>query len=111
MALQQTKGDFMQYLSLYLDHAKVGCGWRGYLVLKVGRIHARVICAETAESFSIPKKDLAHGRPLPLKRTRALRRLRDVARTYGMEDSRGVKDALAMLRTAKSPATLSGAGL
>lgn len=88
----------MQYLRLYLDHPKVGCGWRAYLVLKVGRIHARVICTESADAITIPKTELAHGRPLPLKPTRAARMLRAVARTYGQEDTGAVKDALAQLR-------------
>jgi len=85
----------MQYLNLYLNDYP---GWRAYLVLKVGRIHARVICTETAEAFRVPKAELAHGRVLVLKPTRLAKRLRAVARAYGAEDSRGVKDGLAILR-------------
>lgn len=98
----------MRYLSLYLDHPKVGCGWRSYLVVKEGRIHARLVYAATGESLTVPKTAITHGRDLPLKPTRMAKRLRAVARTYGLEDSRGVKDALAMLRSVKGARSAPG---
>lgn len=84
-------------ISLYLDHPKVGCGWRRYVVLTVGPKWARLVSAETAEAIRIPAKELATGRPLPIKPTRAARRLRDVAKTYG-EDTSAVREAMAVLR-------------
>lgn len=86
------------HISLYLDHPKVGCGWRPYIVLKSGRLWASLLATETAERIKIPVGLLKTGRPLPVKRTRMARRLREVARTYGEQDSVAVKDALAVLR-------------
>lgn len=87
-----------QHLSLYLDHPKVGCGWRAYLVLKEGRKHARILCTETAEAFTVPVLTLKSGRPMPLKPSRCARRLRDTARAYGMEKTSAVRDALRLLK-------------
>ena len=89
-----------QYLNLYLDHAKVGCGWRAYVLIRVGRKWARLVCTETAETLSIEVKELRGARPLPFKRTRLARRLRQVARDYGQEQSAGVRQAIAMLKAA-----------
>lgn len=87
-----------QIISLYLDHPKVGCGWRRYLVLQQGRIHARIICMENAEALKIPATTLATGKIEPFQRTRAVKRLRATARTYGREDSWAVKLACRLLR-------------
>lgn len=90
----------IEYLSLYLDHPKVGCGWRNYLVLKRGRIHARLLATESADALTVNVADLAHGRPQPVKKTRLAKRIRATALTYGCPDSSAVKTALSLLRSA-----------
>lgn len=91
-----------QYLRLWIDHPKVGCGWRSYLVVREGRKWTRLLCTETAESLMLSEGEWApiknRSVQLPFKRTRVARRLREVAKTYGHADARVVKDALAMLR-------------
>lgn len=94
----------VQYVSLYLYQSKVGCGWRSYLVLKHGRKHARLICTETAEALTVPASLIQTAKPLVLKRSRLARRLREVARCYGMEKACATRDALAMLRSPRLPA-------
>lgn len=85
-------------ISLYLDHPKVGCGWRSYLVLKEGRKWATLLCTETAEDLRLPLADLKAGRPLVIKPSRCARRLRETARTYGLEKTAAVRDALRLLK-------------
>lgn len=92
----------VQYLSLYLDHPKVGCGWRAYLVLKEGHKWTRLFCTETAEALTLPRKDadklIKEGTVLALKPTRLAKRIRSVAEAYGVE-TQDVKAALLLLRT------------
>ncbi len=87
-----------EYLNLYLDHPKTGYGWRNYLVLKRGRIHARLLCTENAEALTVPVADLAHGRAVPLKPRKLAKRIRATAQTYARIDSAGVKLACSILR-------------
>lgn len=82
---------------LYLDHPKVGCGWRSYLVVDVGRVWAKVICTENAEPLKIPVTDLAHGKIEDFKPRRLAKRLKANALTYHREDSWALKVARRML--------------
>jgi hypothetical protein len=86
--------------SLYLDHPKVGCGWRLYLVTAIGPKWVKVTCTETADSLSIPRAEFDRMKPQPMKlvRTRVARRLRIVATCYGLEKTAAVRAALAMLK-------------
>lgn len=88
--------------SLYLDNPKVGCGWRLYLITAMGPKWVRTVCTETAEAVAIPRAsfDTMKKQPMKLVRTRAARRLRDVAKSYGLIDSPAVRVALALLRNA-----------
>jgi hypothetical protein len=92
----------IQYLSLYLDHPKVGCGWRSYLILKEGRKWTRLLCTETAEAMTLSRKDadklIKEGKPLVLKPTRLAKRIRAVAKTYNI-DTQDIKAALTLLKT------------
>lgn len=87
----------MRKISLYLDHPKVGCGWRSYLVLTVGPKWVRLLSTETAETIKVPASELRFAREEKIKPSRALRRLRKVAATYGV-DTEAVKEALSGLR-------------
>lgn len=87
----------MRLISLYLDHSKVGCGWREYLVLKEGPKWTKLISTATADAITIPSTEMKWARDVPLKKTRAARRLRAVAKTYGV-DSVALKEALSGLR-------------
>lgn len=89
----------MRQVRLYLDHPRVGCGWRQYLVLTVGPKWARVINIESAETIKIPAAELRHAKDMPLKPARAARLLRTVAKTYGRDTLNATREALAELRT------------
>ncbi len=86
------------YVSLYLDHRAVGCGWHRYLVLRLGPKWVRLISTENAEAFTIARKDFAPT-PVDLKPTRLARRLRGIAQDYGLEKTDDVRQALGLLRT------------
>jgi hypothetical protein len=82
---------------LYLDHPKVGCGWRGYVVVQVGRVWAKLVCIENAEPLKVPVGQIAHARPMEFKPRRLARRIKANAITYHREDSGSVKVARKML--------------
>jgi putative component of toxin-antitoxin plasmid stabilization module len=88
----------MRKVSLYLDHPKVGCGWRIYLVAKEGRKWVKLIAIGTAETVTVPAEVMKTARELKLKPTATARRLRRVATTYGV-DTATVKEALSGLRS------------
>jgi hypothetical protein len=88
------------YLELYLDDAAVGCGWRRYLVVRLGPKWVRLVCTENAEPVTVARKNFL-PRPLELKPTRLLRRLRAIAADYGKSDDQTVKLALGILRARK----------
>lgn len=85
-------------LSIYLDHPKVGCGWRRFLVVKEGKKYATVICLENAEPLKLDMKELCSGKPIEFKPRRVEKRLRATARIYAREDSWAVKDAIKALK-------------
>lgn len=85
----------LQCLNLYLDNP---CGWRRYLVVQAGRKWARLVSLEDADTYRVPVALLATGRPAEIKPTRAARRLRVVAKTFGRQDHSLVREALAALR-------------
>lgn len=89
----------MSYVRLYIDHPRVGCGFRAFLVLRTGRIWAHLICTETAEAVKVPVGDLRWAKPMPLKPTRLARRLRAVAKDYSVE-TEALKEAIALLKAA-----------
>lgn len=84
-------------ISLYLDHPTVGCGWRQYLVLEVGRKFARLICTENAEPMKIDATLLRSAKAVEFKPRRLAKRLRHVALTYHREDSWALKRARRLL--------------
>ncbi len=88
----------IQFLSMYLDQPKVGSGWRHYLVLKQGRLHARILCVENAQALKVSVAELSHGKPETFKARKLAKRIRTNARTYHKEDSLGVKEAVTLLR-------------
>lgn len=88
----------VQYVTLYLDHPKVGCGYRRFLVLKVGRKEVRLLCVESAESLKVPVADLKFAKPEAFKPRRLAKRISNTARTYNRRDSWAVKEGLALLR-------------
>lgn len=89
----------MKYIRLYVDHPRIGCGNRIFLVLKTGRVWAHLIAAGTAELIKVPVGDLRWAKPLPFKPGRAVKRLRAVAKTYGVETD-AVREAITMLKSA-----------
>lgn len=93
----------MLYTSLNIDHEKVGCGWRSYLVLTIGRKWVRLLSTDNAAALTISlleyNEALKTARPMVLKRTRLAKHIREAARAFTV-DSNAVDDALAFLRVA-----------
>lgn len=85
------------YVSLYLDHRAVGCGWHRYIVLRLGSKWVRLISTESASAITIARKDF-NPTQLELKATRIGRRLKAIAQDYGLEKSEDVRKALQLLR-------------
>ena len=98
--------DPLLYCAQWLDNARVGCGWRNFLILRQGRKLAWLLCTETADSIVIPltalKDALRNARPLPLVPTRLARRLRALGKTHAKENSRALRYALSRLRTSRN---------
>lgn len=92
----------MTYIRLYVDHPKIGCGFRPFLVLKTGRVWAHLLATETAETIKIPVADLKWAKPLPLKSGRLARRLKLVDRDFnpGPRLTEPVREAIALLKSA-----------
>lgn len=72
-------------VQMWLDHQRVGCGYRHFLVLKEGHKWTRLVCVGGFVSFTIPTAQYRAAKPEPVKmsRTRLIRRIRDEAKTYG----------------------------
>lgn len=88
----------MRYIRLYVDHPKIGCGFRAFLVVKTGRIWAHLVSTDTAEAIKVPVGDLKWAKPLTFHPRRRLNRLRRVAKEYGIE-TEGLKDTMRSLRS------------
>lgn len=88
-----------KYIRLYIDHPRIGSGFRNVLVLAQGPKWARLLITATGEHIKVPAADLKFATPLPFKLipTRAAKRLRNVAKTYGVE-TEAIKDGLAILK-------------
>ncbi len=92
--------DVGAYVSLYLDHRAVGCGWHRYLVVRLGPKWVRLISTENADAITIARKDF-QPKVIEGKPTRLARRLQDVARDYGLEESADYKLARSILRNTR----------
>lgn len=86
-------------MRLYLDEP---CGWRPYLIVRVGRRWAHLLNLEDASTHKCAISFLLSGQPMQIKPTRVARRLRAVARTFDRANGRDhgamVKEALRLLR-------------
>lgn len=89
----------MTYAQLYITESD---GWRNYLTISEGRKWVRLICTEDAKPVKLPKAQYADiarcAKPLQVKPSRLARRLRAIAKDYGLEKTSAVADALAMLK-------------
>lgn len=72
----------MQYIDLWIDHPKIGCGRRHFLVLKEGRTLVKLLSTGTMETITVPKAILARAIPVTIKPSRLARRMRATAETY-----------------------------
>lgn len=59
----------LEYVEMYLDHAKVGCGWRRFLVLRAGRKHVRLLYPSTLVQFTIGRDEYVAAHPVPVADT------------------------------------------
>ncbi len=87
----------MQYIRLYVDHPRIGCGFRDWLVTSTGPKWAHLVSCDTAEIIKVPVTDLKFAKPLPVKPARRIKRLRAVAKTYGIE-TQAFKDVVRQLK-------------
>lgn len=87
----------MRYIRLYVDHPRIGCGFRDWLVIRTGRVWAHLVSCDTAEIIKVPVGDLRFAKDLPVKANRRIKRLREVAKTYG-QDTEQFKEALGLLK-------------
>lgn len=80
---------------LWIDHAKIGCGSREFLVLKSGRKWVSLLALATLDRIKIKKAefDAAKAKPLPYSKARLIRRIRTNALTYGASKAI-VRDAI-----------------
>ncbi len=88
-----------QHFQVWLDHPRLGCGWRAFLLLREGHKYATLICTENAEPLTIPLAEwrTLERKPLPLSASRLARRLRALGKTYSRE-TRLLSLAIALLK-------------
>lgn len=65
------------YVRLYIDHARIGCGFRNYLILSRGHRWARLFYIPTLTVVTIPVGVLALGVPIRHKPRRLIGRIRE----------------------------------
>jgi hypothetical protein len=70
----------MRYMSLYLDHAKIGCGWRPCFVVKEGRIKTRLFFPADCQSVEVPNAEVRKARDIPIPNRRAAAKVAAVIR-------------------------------
>ena len=87
----------MRKIRIWIDNKKVGCGFRDFLVLRTGPKWTFLISTDNAETVKVPSSEMRFAQDMLLKPTRAARRLRNVAKTYGV-DTVALKEALSGLR-------------
>lgn len=51
------------YVSLWIDHPAVGCGWRTYVVVYRGRIRMRLVCVATMEAINLTRVEFEAAQP------------------------------------------------
>jgi len=75
------------YVRLYVDHPKVGCGWRGFVVVKRGHKLAHLLYPPTLAAITVPINDLAAAEAPPVnpgKLAARIKRTRRARKRYGL---------------------------
>lgn len=95
----------MKYVTLNLDHPRIGCGVRDFFVVAEGRTKARLFYLPTCTSIEVDKRDLAKAQEIvgysPKAAARRLRgRLRDRKRWKLQTSGADAKAVLADLEAA-----------
>lgn len=77
----------LQHFQIWLDDARLGCGWRAFLLLREGHKYATLLCTENAEPLTIPLVEwhTLKRKPLELRPRRLAKRLRALGQTYSRE--------------------------
>ncbi len=71
----------MEYLRLYLDDGRIGCGWRAYVLIATGRKWARLVDPTRGIKLKLPIHDLRHAQSIERPRWhRIARQLRKAGR-------------------------------
>lgn len=61
----------MRFINLYLDHAKVGCGWRPCFVVKEGKVKTRLFFPADCQSIEVPHAELRKAKDITIPNRRA----------------------------------------
>lgn len=81
----------MLALSLNIDNRKLGCGWRDFLVLKVGRKWVSLLAIGSMDKITMSVREYEElapsARELKVRRSKLNKRLRVNAATYGASDA------------------------
>lgn len=87
-------------VKMWLDHDKLGCGWRDFVVLE-GRKWATLIVVGSGEHARMTMTDpvfvLRIHKSIEIDRERTRKRLRRNAKVFGTEDAT-IKEALELLK-------------
>lgn len=96
--------DKLTYVRMYADHSRIGSGVRGFLVLKRGRLWARLLYPPTLTGFKVHVRALDKATELSVPKGLAAR-LRHIAKDrerlalpWSVKDT---ETALDMLRTTR----------
>lgn len=73
------------FVSLWIDHAKVGCGWRGFFVATIGRKSVTLFYPPLLATVTVPMPAFLLSRPIraALNKRRMKAQIRTTARTLG----------------------------
>lgn len=70
----------MRYINLYLDHQKVGCGYRNFFVVHEGRVKTRLFYPAECQSVEVPHVELRKAKEIPIPNRRAAAKIAAVIR-------------------------------
>lgn len=70
----------MRYINLYMDHAKIGCGWRPAFVINEGRLKTRLFFPADCQSIAVANDELRKAKEIPIPNRRAAAKIAAVIR-------------------------------
>jgi hypothetical protein len=70
----------MRYIEVYLDHPKVGCGYRRFFITHEGRIKTRLFNPSDCQSVEVPHAELRKAKEISIPNRRAAAKVAAVIR-------------------------------